>query len=67
MAYLTTFAQQTYLKSLTFFELCQLRRGLYMTPYSCLLHDLGWDTLEIKGNYEKVVGTLPAYIYLIYD
>lgn len=21
----------------------------------------------IKGNYEKVVNTLPAYIYLIYD
>ena len=23
--------------------------------------------LEIKGNYEIVVDTLPAYIYLIYD
>ena len=23
--------------------------------------------LKIKGNYEKVVDTLPGYIYLIYD
>ena len=25
------------------------------------------SNVQIKGNYEKVVDTFPAYIYLIYD
>ena len=28
---------------------------------------IDFNKKEIKGNYEKVVDTLPAYIYLIYD